>query len=763
MTKDRTSSVARADSDGASTMDLSGRCVGSSYVLQHPIGQGATGTVWRGLDRSTGEPVAVKLLHESLLRQPKLVTRFVQERTILLMLRHRNVVRVRDLFSVGETLGLVMDLVDGGSLRDRLRAHGTVAPGEACRLAAQVAAALAEAHELGVIHRDLKPDNILLYVEDGRLDTRLTDFGVARILNTPSMTTPNAVVGTPHYMAPEAFHGSTASPATDVYALGVLLFELVSGRPPYDSDSIPDLMRRHMEGHPERRPGIPDVIWDLIEDCMAGKPRLRPSATEMVSVLSDAARDFAHVPALPRPVGEFTDPGSAYADNSAYYPDGLTGTNRGGVAASVYGRAARDHGRTGSVLDLSGAGRSGPGNRGDLTGPGRGMGGRMGAGPGGSADDDLEAEAVSLLPVMRKPAAREQVAREQVAREQLAREQMSREQVAREQVVREQVAREQMSREQVAREQAARGQMGREQVAREQMSREQVAREHAAQGQAGRGQVGEQVAREEVAREQGARARESGARGPGARGPGARRPERADVAPGWRWAKRPGVIMALIAAAMVASAVATTAWHYGRDRWQPWPDDTTQVLAAPTGSARPMVTSPPPRKAAHAVGPAEIEQSGSAAARSVTHRSVPSKDAAPRVTASRLPQPEAKPYGPWQCTQRFALDMSSRTPLAPAPCQMLGRDIQYQASLTAPGGGTGSITVSLQDAASGHTVAGPKTCAGLTFGGDAATQGCGPAGASPRRGRQYTVVMTYRYERNGRAIASSSKGSTFAW
>src|SRR3712207_1960061 len=115
--------------------------------------------------------------------------RFVQERTILLMLRHRNVVRVRDLFSVGESLGLVMDLVPGGSLRDHLRSHHTVAPGEAARLAAQVAAALAEAHELGIVHRDLKPDNILLDVRDGRPDTRLTDFGIARVLNTPALTT----------------------------------------------------------------------------------------------------------------------------------------------------------------------------------------------------------------------------------------------------------------------------------------------------------------------------------------------------------------------------------------------------------------------------------------------------------------------------------------------------------------------------------------------------------------------------------------------
>ena len=301
MDKDPTSGGARAEADGASTLDLSGRCVGSSYILIRPIGQGATGTVWRGVDRASGEPVAVKLLHESLLRQPKLVTRFVQERTILLMLRHRNVVRVRDLFSVGESLGLVMDLVAGGSLREYLREHHTLPAGEAARLAAQVAAALAEAHELGVIHRDLKPDNILLSLDGDRLDTRLTDFGIARVLNTPSLTTPNAVVGTPHYMSPEAFHGAAATPAADVYALGVLLYEMVSGRPPYDSDNVADLMRRHLEGNAERRPGIPDALWEVIESCMAGKPRLRPTAADLVGELTAVARSAAEAPALPAP------------------------------------------------------------------------------------------------------------------------------------------------------------------------------------------------------------------------------------------------------------------------------------------------------------------------------------------------------------------------------------------------------------------------------------------------------------------------------
>lgn len=301
MDQDPTSSGARADSDGASTLDLSGRCVGSSYILIRPIGHGATGTVWRGVDRATGESVAVKLLHESLLRQPKLVTRFVQERTILLMLRHRNVVRVRDLFSVGETLGLVMDLVPGGSLRDYFREHPTLTPGEAARLGAQVAAALAEAHGLGIVHRDLKPDNILLHREDGRLDIRLTDFGIARVLNTPSLTTTNAVVGTPHYMAPEAFHSSSTSPAADVYALGVLLYEMVSGRPPYDSDTVTDLMQLHLQGGPERRPGIPDPLWDLIAGCLEQKPRLRPDAGELVVDLGAVARALADAPALPAP------------------------------------------------------------------------------------------------------------------------------------------------------------------------------------------------------------------------------------------------------------------------------------------------------------------------------------------------------------------------------------------------------------------------------------------------------------------------------
>ncbi|WP_433366502.1 serine/threonine protein kinase [Actinoplanes sp. CA-142083] len=683
MTKDRTSSVARADSDGASTMDLSGRCVGNSYVLQHPIGQGATGTVWRGLDRASGAPVAVKLLHESLLRQPKLVTRFVQERTILLMLRHRNVVRVRDLFSVGETLGLVMDLVDGGSLRDHLREHHTVRAGEAARLAAQVAAALAEAHELGVIHRDLKPDNILLRVEDGRLDTRLTDFGIARILNTPSMTTPNAVVGTPHYMAPEAFHGVTASAATDVYALGVLLYELVTGRPPYDSDSIPDLMRRHMEGNPSRRPGIPDGIWEVITSCMSIKPRLRPTAAELVAELSDAAGRFREVPALPRPA---TSGASEIDPDKADVADvGLDVAWRSEVPGQrgMPRQGGTDQPRARWVDNPRGAGRRSAGAQ-----------GRAGE-SAGSGDEARPGDSTEGRPSVDKPSRDERSGRD---------------------------------------ERSSRA--------------ERPGREG---GPELGGDDPDAVSLLPLPRN------------------GERKAARRNAVPSWRWAK-PRATMAIIALAMIAAAVVATVWHYQRDpgREQVAPEGT-RILAVPTASTRPYrgaIAAGKPTKGA--VTPSAVrgepgEKAPADAVRLVTPSPVRSNAPAPRVTKSRSPQPEAKAYGPWQCTRSIAFDMATRLALAPKPCQMLGRDIQYQGSLTAPGGGTGSITLTLQEASSGRTVAGPKTCGNLTFSGEGSTQGCGPAGASPAKGKKYAVVMSVRYVREGRMMASTAKGSVFDW
>jgi tRNA A-37 threonylcarbamoyl transferase component Bud32 len=289
-------SLAGNGSSEPATADLSGRCVGNSYILIAPVGQGATGTVWRAIERDSGTYVAVKLLHESLLRRPKLVTRFVRERTILMMMRHENIVGVRDLFSVGESLALVMDFVAGGSLRDRLVAMGTLPPPEAAHLLAQVAAALTQAHELGVVHRDVKPDNIMLQA-DGAPEVKLTDFGIARVLDTAGLTTPHAIMGTPHYMAPEAAAGTVDS-AADVYAVGIVLYELVSGRPPYSGEPLA-VLRSHVEQEPERPSGMPDEVWDVITWCVDKDPRRRPSAGELALELRDLARRTAGEPALP--------------------------------------------------------------------------------------------------------------------------------------------------------------------------------------------------------------------------------------------------------------------------------------------------------------------------------------------------------------------------------------------------------------------------------------------------------------------------------
>jgi serine/threonine-protein kinase len=303
------STATGAGLDEPATVDLSGRCVGNSYILICPVGQGATGTVWRGIERTTGEQVAVKLLHEGLLRQPKLVTRFVQERTILMMVRHEHIVGVRDLFSAGESLGLVMDFVAGGSLRERLRSAGTFAPAEAARLLAQVASALAEAHALGVVHRDVKPDNILLQTADGRADARLTDFGIARVVDAAGLTTPHAIIGTPHYMAPEVISGGDADPAADVYALGVVLYELLTGHPPYTGEPLA-VLRQHLDDVVARPPGVSDAAWFVIASCLDKDPQRRPDGDDLAPMLRDLARLSAGEPALPAPL-ETDEPAAA--------------------------------------------------------------------------------------------------------------------------------------------------------------------------------------------------------------------------------------------------------------------------------------------------------------------------------------------------------------------------------------------------------------------------------------------------------------------
>ncbi|MEU2057785.1 serine/threonine-protein kinase [Streptomyces bungoensis] len=268
------------------------RPVGSKYLLEEPLGRGATGTVWRARQRETagaeaavpgqpGETVAIKVLKEELASDPDIVMRFLRERSVLLRLTHPNIVRVRDLVVEGDLLALVMDLVDGPDLHRYLRQNGPFTPVAAALMTAQIADALAVSHADGVVHRDLKPANVLLQQYDGRMHPMLTDFGIARLADSPGLTRTHEFVGTPAYVAPESAEGRPQTSAVDIYGAGILLYELVTGRPPFSGSTALEVLHQHLSAEPRRPSTVPDPLWTVIERCLRKNPDERPSAENL--------------------------------------------------------------------------------------------------------------------------------------------------------------------------------------------------------------------------------------------------------------------------------------------------------------------------------------------------------------------------------------------------------------------------------------------------------------------------------------------------
>jgi serine/threonine-protein kinase len=317
------------------------RPVGSKYLLEEPLGRGATGTVWRARQRETagaeaavagqpGETVAIKVLKEELANDPDVVMRFLRERSVLLRLTHPNIVRVRDLVVEGDLLALVMDLVDGPDLHRYLRENGPFTPVAAALLTAQVADALAASHADGVVHRDLKPANVLLMQNGGQMHPLLTDFGIARLADSPGLTRTSEFVGTPAYVAPESAEGRPQTSAVDIYGAGILLYELVTGRPPFSGGSALEVLHQHLNAEPRRPSTVPDPLWTVIERCLRKNPDDRPSAENLArglrivaegigvhanSMQIAAADGVGHLLA-PDPTPA-TVPGGAYDPNAA--------------------------------------------------------------------------------------------------------------------------------------------------------------------------------------------------------------------------------------------------------------------------------------------------------------------------------------------------------------------------------------------------------------------------------------------------------------
>ena len=298
-----------------------GRHLGSLYILEERIGAGAQGEVWKGRARGSSEPLAFKILSYDLSLEHTVVEAFLRERKVLQKVSSPLVVRFRDLVVEGARLALVMDYVGGGDLRRLLESRGTLRPEEVARIGALLAEGLAVVHGAGIVHRDVKPANVLIDVVDGSglngatsvggaptraLDPqaaawipRLADFGVARICSTVASSRATGAIGTPLYMAPEILDVHAPTPAADVYSLGVVLYEAACGAPPFVG--VPSqVLGQHARRAPGRPQGIPDALWGTIDGMLAKQPAARPGAPEAARALAALAPRLAGLPAAPR-------------------------------------------------------------------------------------------------------------------------------------------------------------------------------------------------------------------------------------------------------------------------------------------------------------------------------------------------------------------------------------------------------------------------------------------------------------------------------
>ena len=266
------------------------------YRVERVLGVGAMAKVLLAHDAELGREVAVKLLDEALAADPSFRARFAREARVAAGLSHPNIVTI---FDVGEADGrpfIVMELVPGRTLEERLRREGALRASDVLAIARQVCDGLEHAHSNGLVHRDLKPGN-LIERDDGTV--KIADFGIARAVEGTELTETGTVVGTAAYLAPEQAEAGTVSPATDLFALGAVLYELVTGRQPWKIDSLAELAARREAPPPELPSDTPPGLRAAIERCLQPEPEDRPSsAAEVARLLDDRDEDATVV--IPR-------------------------------------------------------------------------------------------------------------------------------------------------------------------------------------------------------------------------------------------------------------------------------------------------------------------------------------------------------------------------------------------------------------------------------------------------------------------------------
>ena len=297
------------------------------YAVLGLLGGGGMGRVFHAHDRVLDRDVALKILRDEYTRDEEFVGRFEREAKAAASLNYPHIVQVYDRGTAADgTYYIAMEYVPGGTLKDRIFESGAMRAAEAARMATQVADALGVAHARGVVHRDIKPQNVLLTAHG---DAKVADFGIARAASETTVSDNSLVLGTAKYMSPEQATGDLVGPASDLYSLGVLLYEMLTGEVPFEADSEIDVAMNHVTTPPpppmEKNPSVPDALNAVVMKLLEKKPEDRyPGAAELVADLSRAVEGLP--PAFAAPPTEQTEPIGAPAPVRA--PGGLNGARR---------------------------------------------------------------------------------------------------------------------------------------------------------------------------------------------------------------------------------------------------------------------------------------------------------------------------------------------------------------------------------------------------------------------------------------------------
>jgi serine/threonine protein kinase len=265
------------------------------YEIIEELGVGGMGKVYRAHDTKLNEEVALKLIKPEIAADKRTVERFHNEIKIARKISHKNVCRTHDLHQEGKTLFLTMEYVRGEDLKSLIHRTKTLSVGTALSIAHQVAEGLGEAHKLGITHRDLKPENIMID-KDGQ--AKIMDFGIARSLYSGGITAEGGIIGTPEYMSPEQVEGKPADPRADIYSLGIILYEMVTGRAPFEGDTPFSVAYKHRHEAPEEprkfNPQLPDALNRLILRCMEKNREARYKTAQ--ELLADLEKMESEVP-----------------------------------------------------------------------------------------------------------------------------------------------------------------------------------------------------------------------------------------------------------------------------------------------------------------------------------------------------------------------------------------------------------------------------------------------------------------------------------